>query len=128
MAEVQPGPEGPHGRARCPDRDRASIEHMFDTVVMTRRPHPRLAAAHARQAETMRQAAQQLREEHGPIKPDVRSGLARLLEAVADERGQATTYICDGASAVANAVLARPLDEGIVDAIRKERAGLTDGR
>lgn len=64
----------------------------------------------------MRQAAQQLREERGPVKPDVRDGLARLLEAVADQQGDASVYVRDGASAVANAVLAEPLDVALGNA------------
>ena len=90
---------------------------------MARRPHSRLAAAQARQAESMRQAAQQLREEDGPVRREVRAGLARLLNAVADQQGTAGVYVWDGAGAVSNALLAQPLDRGIVDAIRRERAG-----
>lgn len=71
----------------------------------------------------MRQAAQQLREETGPIKPEVRAGLVRLLEAVADQQGQASAYVWDGASNVANTLLAEPLDESTVNAIERERAG-----
>lgn len=76
----------------------------------------------------MRQAAQQLREEQGPVKPDVRDGLARLLEAVADQHGSASTYVWGGANAVANALLAQPLDQGITDAIERERAGIERAR
>jgi hypothetical protein len=90
---------------------------------MARRPHPRLVAAQASAAEGMRQAAQQLREEQGPVKPEVRSGLARLLEAVADEQGGAGVYVWGGANAVANTLLAAPLDKAIVDAIARERSG-----
>jgi hypothetical protein len=71
----------------------------------------------------MRQAAQQLREEQGQVKPEVRSGLARLLEAVADQQGSAGGYVWGGSSAVANALLAEPLDKAIVDAIARERSG-----
>ena len=71
----------------------------------------------------MRQAAQALREEHGPIRPDARQGLARLLEAVADAGHEAGTYVHGGASAVANALLAEPLDRSIVEAGQREREG-----
>ena len=101
----------------------ASIEQTFDTVGMVRRPHPRLAAAQARSCERMRQAAHQLREETGPIKHDVRPMLARLLEAVADQAHDAGTYVHGGASAVANALLAEPLDKAITAAIQRELEG-----
>jgi hypothetical protein len=71
----------------------------------------------------MRQAAQQLREERGAVKPDVRGGLARLLEAVADQQGSAGVYVWGGANAVANELLAVPLDKAIVDSIARERSG-----
>lgn len=71
----------------------------------------------------MRQAAQQLREEQGVVKPDVRSGLARLLEAVADRRGDVGVYVWDGAAAVSDALLAQPLDHAIVDAHQRELRG-----
>lgn len=99
----------------------AYIEHMFDTRPMARRPHPRLAAAQARTAESMRQAAQQLREEHGPVKPEVRSGLSRLLEAVADQQGSAGVYVWGGASAVTHALQAQPLDQSLAETDRRQR-------
>lgn len=71
----------------------------------------------------MHQAAEQLREETGPISADARPALARLLEAVADAGHDAGTYVHGGASAVANALLAQPLDQSIVDAIARERDG-----
>jgi hypothetical protein len=108
----------------------AVIERVFDTVGMDRRPHPRLAAANARSAERMRQAAQQLREEQGPVKHEARVGLARLLDAVAEQAGSHNvgTYVWGGAGAVANALLAEPLDQGIVNAIERERAGTERAR
>jgi hypothetical protein len=76
----------------------------------------------------MRQAAQLLREEQGPVKPDVRSGLARLLEAVADQQGAASTYVWSGANAVANTLNAQPLDQSIGTAIEREREGIERAR
>ena len=94
-------------------------------VGMARRPHPRLAAAHARTAVTMRQAAHQLREQRGPIKAEARDGLARLLEAVADRHDDAGTYVWGGASAVANALVAEPMDVALRNVPIRRVGGFT---
>lgn len=57
------------------------------------------------------------------MKHEARAGLARLLEAVADQQGQASVYVWDATSNVANSLLAEPLDDSIVNAIQRERAG-----
>lgn len=96
---------------------------------MTRRPHARLAAAQARAAERMREAAAQLETEPGPIKPTVRAGLARLLHAVADQGGSSAggVYVWDASSSIADSLLTEPMDKTIGSAGRSQQDGLYGG-
>lgn len=80
---------------------------------MVRRPHPRLAASNARTAERMRQAAQLLAEDNGPVKGETRAGLIRLLNAVADQGGGGAggVYIWGATANIADCLMAEPLDK-----------------
>ena len=77
----------------------------------------------------MREAAAQLETDPGPIKPTVRVGLARLLNAVADQGSSSTTgvYVWDASSTIADALLAEPMDRTIGRAGLSQQDGLYGG-
>lgn len=63
----------------------------------------------------MREAAAQLETDPGPIKPEARVGLVRLLNAVADQGSSSSTgvYVWDATANIADVLLTEPLGKAI---------------
>ncbi|MFC5061970.1 hypothetical protein [Actinomycetospora atypica] len=77
----------------------------------------------------MREAAAQLDKDPGPIKPNVRVGLARLLNAVADQGSSSATgvYVWGASSSIADSVLVEPMDKTVRRAGLSQQDGLYGG-